>query len=110
MKVLLSQSLTFSCPEKLVVVTTKPRIAVVKMGELLSGIGKPSIRHERRHRGPSNLLKTENFPCYNLCEDTWLHFNISGESNNAWADSQNVTNFSDTPMHSHAVRTSYVKL
>ena len=66
MKLLLSQSLTFSCPEKLVAVTTKPRIAVVKMGELLSGIGKPSIRHDRRHRGPSNLLKTENISSYNL--------------------------------------------
>jgi hypothetical protein len=94
MKLLLCQSLTFSCLEKLVVVTTKPRIAVVKMGELLSGIGKPSIRHDRRHRGPSNLLKTEHFPCSNLCEhnekkysSTLLYFNISGESNNAWADS-----------------------
>jgi len=39
------------------------------MGELLSGIGKPSIRHDRRHRGPNNLLKTENIHCPNLCED-----------------------------------------
>lgn len=91
MKLLLCQSLTFSCPEKLVVVTTNPRIAVVKMGELLSGIGKPSIRHDRRHRGPSNLLKTENICCSNLCEDneekyssTSLSFNISHETNFEW--------------------------
>lgn len=51
---------TFSCPEKFVVVTTKSRIAVVKTGERLSGIGEPSIRHVRRHRGPNNLLKTDN--------------------------------------------------
>lgn len=52
--------LTFSCPEKFVMVTTKPRIAVVKMGERLSGIGEPSIRHDRTHRGPNNLLKADN--------------------------------------------------
>lgn len=41
-------------------VTTTPRIAVVKMGERLSGIGEPSIRHDRTHRGPNNLLKADN--------------------------------------------------
>jgi hypothetical protein len=50
------------------VVTIKPRIAVVKIGEWLSGIGKPSIRHESRQRGPNNLLKTDNITGSNLCE------------------------------------------
>jgi hypothetical protein len=50
------------------VVTTKSRIAVVKIGERLSGIGEPSIRHESRHRGPNNLLKTDNITGSNLRE------------------------------------------
>jgi hypothetical protein len=57
---MLCEVLTFSSPEKFVVVTTKPRIAVVKTGEQLSGIGKPSIRHDKTHRGPNNLLKADN--------------------------------------------------
>jgi hypothetical protein len=51
------------------VVTTKPRIAVVKIGERLSGIGEPSIRHDSRHRGPNNLLKIDNITGSNLCKN-----------------------------------------
>jgi hypothetical protein len=49
---------------------TKPRIAVVKIGERLSGIGEPSMRHESRHRGPNNLLKIDKITGSDLCHNT----------------------------------------